>query len=272
MTGRVLVLLLLLVASSAGAQRDTGITAPQVRVRVAFVDGGCDASTHVTLSHQSSSVAEAAVNDKCEVDFSNVQAGSYHLTVCGRTFAATDSGNIELPSTGSAEFVVKVKRTSDFEWNSGMSARAFVSASDLRIPVRARREFDRSNELLAKQDFGQALQKLNKAIAIYPAFAVAYNNMGVIYARLGEAKREREALEAAIRINDHLALAYVNLGRMNIAASDFSGAEAALNKASAFDPAETVTLLLLAYAEFMDQRFKDAVATSRRAHALQGHP
>jgi tetratricopeptide (TPR) repeat protein len=159
-----------------------------------------------------------------------------------------------------------------FVRNYTAPASVMVSASDLGIPARARKEFDKANEFLAKRDLAQALQKLNKAITIYPSFALAYNNLGVIYARLGELKREQEALEKSISINDHLALAYVNLGRMSIGASDFSSAETALNKASALDPTEPVTLLLLAYAEFMNQRFDDSLATTRKAHGLQGHP
>ena len=270
MTSRVLVVFVLL-AGSAGAQLDAGTATRQVRVRVAFTNGGCDPA-HVTLMGQRSSVAEAAADEKCEVNFANVPVGSYHLTAQGRTFAATDSGSIDVSSTGSAEFEVKVKRTTDFEWNRGMTSMALVSTSDLGVPARARREFDKANELLAKQDLSQALQKLNKAIAIYPSFAVAYNNLGVIYARLGEPKREREALEKAISVDDHLALAYANLGRLSIGASDFSSAATALSKATAFDPTEPVTLLLLAYAEFMDRRFDDAIAATRKAHGLQGHP
>jgi tetratricopeptide (TPR) repeat protein len=212
------------------------------------------------------------VNGRCEVNFVSVPLGSYHLIVSGQTVSATDSGNIDVMSSGNASFGVKVKRSNDFEWNYGLSTRAFVAASDLAAPARARKEFDKANELLAKQDWARAVEKFNKALALYPSYAVAYNNLGVIYARLGEPQREREALEKAIAINDHFALAYTNLGRMNIADSDFSSAAAALQKASALDPTEAVTLLLLGYAELMEQRFHEAVTTSRRAHELQDHP
>jgi tetratricopeptide (TPR) repeat protein len=271
MTSRALVVLFLL-AVSAVAQRDTGTVTRRVQVKVAFTTGGCDSPTHVTLAAENRSVAEANVNDKCEVNFAKVPLGSYHLIVSGQTFSATDSGNIDVTSVGKAKFGVTVKRAKDFDWNYGLSSQAFVAASDLAVPARARKEFDKANELLAKQDFAQAAQKFNKAIALYPSYAVAYNNLGVIYARLSEPQREREALEKAIGIDDHFALAYTNLGRMKIAASDFSGAAAALQRASALDPTEGVTLLLLAYAELMEQRFNDAVATSRRAHAVQDHP
>lgn len=271
MASRPLVVLFLL-AGSAAAQTVAGLATRQVRVSVAFTNGGCASSTYVTLVRDQHKVAEAAVNKNCEADFSNVPVGSYDLIVYGQRVSVTESGRIEVTSSGAAKFGVKVKSKNDSELKFGAPAEAFVSASDLGIPARARQEFDRANKLLAKQDLPQAVEKLKKAIRMYPAYAEAYNNLGVIYARLGEPRQQREALEKAISINDHFALAYVNLGRMNIAAGDFFSAETALNNAAALDPSEAVTLVLLAYSQLMERRFDEAVATSRKAHAQQDHP
>jgi len=143
-----------------------------------------------------------------------------------------------------------------------------VSVSDLSIPVRARKEFEKANESLRKQDLTHALRDLNKAISIHPQFADAYNNLGVVYERLGDVVRERTALEKAIEINDHLALAYRNLGRMDLLASDFADGESELKKAWAFDPEDSVALTLLAYAELMQGHLDDALAHARQTHAL----
>jgi len=169
---------------------------------------------------------------------------------------------------GSVAAQVDAGNTIRLDRNYGALA-SIVSVSDLGVPTRARKEFDRANDLMGKQELAQAVEKLNKAISIYPAYAVAYNNLAVIYSRLGDLTREREALQKAIGLNDHFALAYVNIGRMNVSARDFPDAEAALDKASAFDPHDLDTLVLLSYSEFMDRHFDEAIASSRRAHALQ---
>ncbi len=158
---------------------------------------------------------------------------------------------------------------SELNYRQAIPAGAFVSASDLGVPIRARKEFDKASELIGKQEFMRAIQKLNRAISMYPAYAVAYNNLGVIYSRLEDPVREREALQKAISLNDHCALAYINLGRMNIAAGDFPAAEGALRKASTLSPADPMMLILLSYSEYMDRRFDEAVATSHRAHMLE---
>ena len=268
MKGRMFVVFLLL-AGSVAAQLDAGNIIRRVRVRVAFGNGVCEVSAHVTLIGHGGPVADGAANDQCEVDFFNVPEGDYHLNVSGGNIANADSGSINMTSVGPAEFEVQVKRPSEPDRNYGVPGNAFVSASDLGVPNRARKEFDKASELIGKQDLAQAIQKLNKAISIYPAYAVAYNNLGVIYSRLGEPVREREALQKAISLNDHFALAYINLGRMNIAAGDFPGAETALHQAFTFDPMDPMMLILLSYAEFMDRRFDEAIATSRKAHALE---
>ena len=89
----------------------------------------------------------------------------------------------------------------DTKRSDDLAATTFVSVADFRIPARARKEFQKANDLLAKQNLTQALQRVNKAIAIYPAYAVAYNNLGVICGRLGDQEREREAYEKAISID-----------------------------------------------------------------------
>lgn len=145
----------------------------------------------------------------------------------------------------------------------------FVSVVDLNVPPKARKEVVQANEFIARKNWTKAIEKLEHTIRIYPDFAVAYNNLAVAYAHLGDQIRERDALETAIRIDDHLGLAYLNLARMNISVSDFPHAEGLLQKASSLDPADMTTLILLTYAEMMNQHPDEAIATSRKAHSMQ---
>lgn len=261
----------LLLAGSVGAQIAADSLIRRVRIRVAFANGACEFSTHVRMTGLSGPMLEGVANDQCVVDFLNVAAGTYHLVVSGQHFHDKDAGSITLDSgAGSPEFEVHVKRDSEAEHAAGVPMSSLVSAADLGVPLRAQKEFNRANELLAKQDLPQAIERLNKAIEVYPAYAGAYNNLAVIYARQGDRVREREALQKAIGINDHFAPAYVNLGRMSIATNDFPNAEMVLSKASGFDPTDAMTCVLLAYAEFMDHHFDQAIATSLKAHGLQG--
>lgn len=256
----------IVLVGSLSAQFDSSIVLQRLRVRVDVSNGFCDHSTHVRLTGPNGTVAEGDANDQCEVDLGNIPIGTYNLKVSGQNFAETDE--VVNLSRASTELEVNVKRTDGS--NTAVTAGAFVSAADLAIPRTAQKEFEKSNDLIARQDFERAIQSLDRAIAIYPAYASAYNNLGVVYARLGDRDRERDALQKALSINDRFAPAYVNLGRMSIATGDFPSAESELTKAASYDPKDAMTLVLLAYSKFMDKHFDDVITASRKAHALQG--
>ena len=186
------------------------------------------------------------------------------LLIAGPVAAQID---IDMAPAGAAELQKRFNHTT----NSipGFSSSGLVTVSELSIPAKARKEFDRALESLRKQDLKQALQQLKRAVAIYPAFSGAYNNLGVVCARLGEAACERGALEKAIELNDHFKLAYLNWARMSLANSDFKDAEAALTKVFNMDPSDATATVLLAYSQFAQGHWQEAIATSGKAHALE---
>lgn len=164
------------------------------------------------------------------------------------------------PFTGNA--------ASRFAPNTANPENAFVSAAELAIPGRARKEFDKGVEALHKHDLQQARHHFEKAVDLYPTFPSAYNNLGVVFARLGQVDSEREALQNALKLNDHFELAYLNLGRMDIARSNFTDAETVLKKASSLDATDPVALILLAYSELAQGHLAETIAISEKAHLL----
>jgi Flp pilus assembly protein TadD len=259
-------LAVVLLASSVLAQLDSGTIVRHLKVHLRFTNGVCDLSAHVRLIGTEGPIPDRMPDDQCEVHFSNIASGTYQVEVSGQKFA--ESEELITTTNGTSDFEIEVK-------NRGAGARfasagPVVSMSDLSVPAKAVKEFDKSNQLLNRQDFPKAIQSLNRAIAIYPSYAAAYNNLGAIYARLGNRDKEREALEKAIRLNDHFAAAYLNLGRMNIMSGDFPAAEDALSKAVVNDPTDAMAWVLLCYSQFQDQHLDGAIASSQKAHALPG--
>lgn len=155
---------------------------------------------------------------------------------------------------------------------SRVSGSAFVSVSDLSVPQRARKELEKANRSLAEHNWTQARDRLNKAISFYPSFAGAYNNLAFAYAHLGDVDRERQALEKAIALDDHLSLAHFNVGLVDMQEGKLPEAEMALNKAATLAPQDPRVLILLTFCQFLQKHFDDAIATSHRAHELSvGH-
>ena len=253
--------------SPATAQFRTG----NLQVRVTFTDGRpCDIRAHVQLmgSASTSPVAESYTNDSGMTSFNNIEIGNYHLIVSGQGIQETDSGLFEVDPRRTSQFLyVTVKSTRKTEQPT-LNELGTVGAMDLQIPESAAKEFDKATALMAKHDWKKAIERLDKALAIYPQYAAAYNNLGVVYSRIGDRNREREALRKAISLNDHFAPAFVNLAKMAISDRDFPAAEALLDKAAGMDPSNSQNLVLLANVELLDRHYDQAITNCRKVHSL----
>lgn len=146
----------------------------------------------------------------------------------------------------------------------------FVSVSDLGVPRRALRQLKKANQSLAKENWSQARDRLKKAISFYPSYAGAYNNLAVAYAHLGDANLEREALEKAIALDSHLALAHLNFGRMDLDRGKLPEAVAELKTAEALSPNNPSVFILLGWCQYLQKHFDEAIAASNEAHKLSG--
>lgn len=113
---------------------------------------------------------------------------------------------------------------------------------DLDVPNKAKKEFNKANDSIAQQNWKKAIEQLNKALAGYPNYVAAYNNLAVVYARLGDRQHEREALQKAVSLDANFSAGFVNLGKMAIA--DHNYQEAETNKANVADPNNPQTLVL----------------------------
>src|SRR5216683_1788159 len=143
-----------------------------------------------------------------------------------------------------------------------------VAAVDLNVPDSARKEFDRAVKTMADQNWTKALQQLSRAVSLYPQYAVAYNNMGVVYGHLNDPAHEREALEKAIELNDHLVPALVNLAKLCFQDGNSARAEILLESATRAEPSNAGTMTLLAQAQLLNKHFDAAVATAHNVHTL----
>ena len=270
MTGRLSVLLVLL--GSASAQFNAGSLAMtgRVRVQVSFLDHASCAPTTLVMLESSAgfNFASSSVDSRCVADFYNVPAGNYRVRVNGPDVASADNPDFVL-SPGMTEEVEMRARSKQSAEPSQKLAASFVSVSDLGVPNSAEKEFDKANRLISKQDWAKAAERLHKAIAIYPRYAAAYNNLGAVYSHIGDLAQAKEALQMAIALNDHMVSAYLNLGRVSFNEKDFPGVETSIGKALSLAAPNVAEFTLLAYAQLANRHFDETIATSRQAHRSQ---
>jgi Tfp pilus assembly protein PilF len=267
---RLTVLLTLVLVSPTFAQLHRSDRTGRLHVKLVFSDGHpCKLHAHVVLLSGTSStpIGDTYTGDECSVDFANLATGNYHLLVSGEGIEETDSGRVEVDARdGAQSLFVTVKRTGETLAAAANRNPSTVAAVELNIPDDARKDFDKARTQMAQQNWSQAKDELVNAVAAYPQYASAYNNLGVVYARLGDRLRERESLQTAIRLDDHFAAALVNLATMAVVDHNLPEAEPLLNRAAAADPNNVQTLVLLAKVQFAQQHWEAAIATCHKVH------
>jgi len=255
----------------------TGVNVGDVHVRVVLANGR-SAGPYLTVrlmeGGTSTVLATGYTNDVGEVQFNGIPIGNYHVEVSGDG----------IQTTVSEDFQVDNRKMTQSEWvtvrqleESGprpVSAHSTtVSTTDLNVPDKARKEVDKANEAMAEQNWKKSLEHLNRAIALAPQYATAYNNLGVLYAKMNDIPHEEEALKKAVSLDEHFAPALLNYGKLCVLQKNFPQAEDLLQKAVSVDPNNSESLMLLADAEYMNRHFDTAIASARQAHSLgQDHP
>lgn len=213
-------------------------------------------------------------NDIGEADFVGVPIGDYHVQVTGDGIETTASETFEVDNRKVSQSQYVTVRKIDDGGPRPLSAHSqTVSATDLKVPQKARKELDKANEEMALQHWKKSLDHLNQAIQLAPQWATAYNNLGVLYAKMNDVPHEEEALKKAVSFDDHFAPALLNYGKLCLRQKNFPQAEDSLQKAINIDPANAEALMLLADAAYMNRHFDVAISSADRAHeGGQEHP
>jgi Ca-activated chloride channel homolog len=142
-----------------------------------------------------------------------------------------------------------------------------VSVLDLDAPNKAIQEFDLGTKLLRSQNSKEAIVHLQKAVADYPKFVLAYNALGMAYEDAND-PRAKEQFETAAKLDDKFPGSFMNLGNLALMANDFSTARSNLEKAASISPKDPKILQALAFAQNGDHQYKEAVETAEHLHAL----
>jgi len=102
-----------------------------------------------------------------------------------------DLGKFRLAASNEVGTLVLHKR--------GGGAGTSVSETTQGAPKEARKNYEKARELLSKKDRAEDAQKnLAKAVALYPQFAAAWNDLGDLYAEKGALAEARNAYRSAI--------------------------------------------------------------------------
>lgn len=238
----------------------------QVRVDIQITNDSSeplyDSQAMVQLSAQGGGPQETFVGSNGHATFT-VSAGSYVATVSGAGIE-TASTTFEVgpgEMFHHEEIAVRLKREGGTRAPGGM-----VSAENLKIPSKARKEFSAGIKEMQANRLENAKKHFEKAIKEYPNYDWAYNNLGVVEIQLKHPEAAKQAFLKAIALNDKNADAMGNLGQMKYADNDLDGAKELLERSLAVQPNNSKNLLVLALAQAKTGDYAAALTNAEKVH------
>ncbi len=172
-------------------------------------------------------------DDRGQFIFSGLTAGDYSVVIDGERDFEPVSQNVAISEprssvrqtyTVSIRLVDKIKRG---------GKPAVVDQADLGIPKHVSELYRKALDFSKNGDRKGAVEQLEKAIAEYPAYVNAQNELGVQYMQLNELEKADEALAAAVKLKPDGFEPLVNRGITLFRLKRYSDAEASLRRAIA---------------------------------------
>ncbi len=181
------------------------------------------AEASVSLYGANEPFAEAALSDAAgHFRFTRIRAGTYTLAAVspgrGEARITVEAGPGTAGPKGRVDVTISIPEAAlpDFVRRNSVPAR------ELAVSGRARHEYDEAQKALARHDAESAVRHLESAVAISPAYAEAWNNLGTISYQKQQFARAAECFERALTANPaayeplvNLGGVLLNLGRMN---------------------------------------------------------
>lgn len=166
--------------------------------------------------------------------FRRVAAGSYTVTV--------DAGGEFEPASEQVDVSDALARGTDvgrtFSLQIQLRAKATVNvkasvvdAAMAGVPKPAVDLYAKAKESLNSGDRQKAIVQLKQAIAIYPEFAVALNELGVVYQQLNDLDNAIEAVRQAARVAPDVFEIRLNLGLLLLKNKQYEQADRELGRA-----------------------------------------
>jgi tetratricopeptide (TPR) repeat protein len=228
----------------AGSVLIDGDTQPAARVRVDVkgVGGGAIATAFTDASGRFEAPAEGA--------------GAVIVTVQERGYEPVEQ-RVDLGFEGTTPGVVITLRRAR---TIPIEATGYkVSVHDLRVPGKARREFEKGLDRLQKKDFAAGLDHFKEATHAFPDYYEAYYEIGVAHMELRHRDEAEQALQRAIDLSGGgYADAQFALGALLCDRQQYSEAERVLRRGIDVDANSWKGHLFLGQALFGQNRLAEA--------------
>lgn len=204
LSGLASVLFLLLVAVRVSAQISPGAP-PTDPFRtgagisgMVLAPGGQRLSRRIVVRLRSMDQGDrvTTTDDKGNFSFNGVPRGDYVVIIDKEQDFEPYSENVSIMAAGPSPYLsIRLRLKGDAK-----SGPAVLNAEFANVPARAMTFYQKAQEQAQTGNTKAAIEQLQKAIAEYPDFMLAFNELGVQYLRLGELAKADEALTKARKL------------------------------------------------------------------------
>lgn len=271
---RIVLIIAVTVCFLSGIRGACGQTVYEVEGTVYGPDSKTMANVTVTLqNHAGAQIDQDITKNDGRYRFAGVVAGTYYISV-----KAAEPGlqqllqKIELINTGRSVTNYSKERF-DFSLNrTAGSEKPLVVGTVFAqaVPPDAQKEYLSALTSISKGEREAAIEKLNRAIKIFPTYFLALQQLGLLYIDTEKDEQAINPLTKSLEINpkstqSHLGLgmAYVNLRRPKEAIKE-------LNEALALDRREFRSYLYLGMALIDTGKLDEAEKSLKEAYSIGG--
>ncbi|HWR17080.1 MAG TPA: tetratricopeptide repeat protein [Terriglobales bacterium] len=243
----------------------------ELQIRVAWPDNRpVDGTIHLRLINAYGAIIQDVFTAREGMaSFRAVRAGTYTIQVGGPDVEDSTTEPIQIfESSGVMMHWITVKPRDPNRSVGGLPG-GNVSASEMSVPNKARKEMDKGLHAMGKNDLTEATDHFRKAVEIYPKFARAWNNLGVVKARENDRTGAVEMWDKALEADDKFVPAYFNKARLEILNHKNDAAEELIRKGLSMDPNHPEGLFLLANTQYANGQWNLALETANRLHKIE---
>lgn len=224
----------------------------------------------ITLSTMNDPGISGYTDNQGGFSFSRLRSGNYTVEASadGNLYDAVTE-QVFLPRGGRANLRMALRGKSGA---NGQPRANVVSLEELsqRVPAAAKKEYEKAVKLAGEGNTVQAIEGYKKAIAIWPEYLVARNDLGVQYLNLRRLLEAAEQFEAAIDINPRAFNPHLNLGIVLVKQKNYSSALERLNGAMSIDSSQPAAHLYIGIAAVEIDELVQAEKELKAALALGG--
>jgi tetratricopeptide (TPR) repeat protein len=258
---------------SAAAQGQNVPSAPEstcvltVRIKLHNERSPIEALEVQLLTRTDIAIYNAYTHGDGSVEFRDVHPGAYKLKVIGDKYetAMSEPFEIERNESGKIESMYITPKASE---DANVSGPPLIAVSEMNVPDKAKSQLDKGMQAFAQGKADTALEHIRKAIQIYPAYAQAHNNLGIVLVSRGDDDGAKKEFNEALKINEKFTPPLINLARVALKEHDVQQADGFLQKSIKLGAKNAEALSILANVRFIQGRFTDALQAVNDVHAV----